>query len=100
METMQIPSFGWSNPAAATQQSASSQRLGPAYVPHPGSAIAAPQEATAAGDRDANERYEGPDSQSQHSDPSPQPPPSEEGPIQLLELPADDGVDSSFETLG
>jgi hypothetical protein len=95
---MQITSSNWQNPAAHAQQSASHAR-----TPHttttpttPGG-VNALEHAAKAGDRDANERYDGP--------PGHEPKPStanenEPNPYNMASLPANDGEQHELDLQG
>lgn len=95
---MQITSSNWQNPAAHAQQSASHTRTPHATTsPQSGGGVDALEHAAKTGDRDANERYDGPPGQS--SAPS-APDEDEQTRATLLSLPADDGQQPELDIRG
>ncbi|XZE44309.1 hypothetical protein SH467x_003910 [Pirellulaceae bacterium SH467] len=98
---MQIFPANWSNPAAATQQALQHPRGSTApHSPPSSPAISDVGKAEKTGDRDADERYDGPMAG------YPKPPSSGEqeaespSPQLELSLPADSGEESKFDVLG
>ena len=99
---MQIPPAGWANPAAHTQQGLSNQRSStPATVESTAKQLNPVEQSQKAGDRDANERYDGPmphqreEGQNQTSDQTPL-----DTSADCLHLPADDGEISQLDISG
>ncbi|MCE3017367.1 MAG: hypothetical protein ACK56W_11085 [Pirellula sp.] len=95
---MQIPSSNWPNPAAHALQTASHAR-----TPHSTTTQNTPtgvnalEHAEKTGDRDANERYDGPPgNERKHSAPRE----NETNPIALASLPADDGEQHELDIQG
>jgi hypothetical protein len=97
---MQIqPSNSWTNPAALTQQSLSDNKHAAAATHHSTEphAVERLENAEKTGDRDANERYDGPDSQSNGSSNQRETSGSES----MLSLPAiDDQPESTLDLRG
>ncbi|MCU0712482.1 MAG: hypothetical protein MUC43_10525 [Pirellula sp.] len=99
---MQIPPAGWSNPAAHTQQGLSNQRSStPATAESTAQQLNPVEQSQKTGDRDANERYDGPmphqtgEEQKQTSDDTPHDLSGD-----CLHLPADDGETSQLDISG
>lgn len=98
---MQIFPANWSNPAAATQQALQHPR-GSAASNSPPSTPAIPDvgKTEKSGDRDADERYDGPMA-GHPKQPSPgEQAPESPSPQHELSLPADSGEESKFDVLG
>lgn len=99
---MQIPPAGWANPAAHTQQGMSNQRSStPTTAESTSKQLTPVEQSQKTGDRDANERYDGPmphqteEGQKQTSDETPQ-----DSSADCLHLPADDGETSQLDISG
>ncbi|XZE22536.1 hypothetical protein SH449x_002466 [Pirellulaceae bacterium SH449] len=96
---MQVPPAGWANPAAHAQQSLSSQRTSSASTSESASKTVSPiEQSQKAGDRDANERYDGP--MQHHADKEADQQPAAEDTAtgsDSLHLPADDGETSQLD---
>jgi hypothetical protein len=96
---MQVPSSSWANPAAHSQQGLGVQRVSSTTsTATTSNAVNQLEQSTKAGDRDANERYEGPT-----GEPKGSPPPkdvADANPHDILELPADDGMEHSLDLKG
>ncbi|MFN7292977.1 MAG: hypothetical protein ACK5YR_17595 [Pirellula sp.] len=99
---MQVPPAGWANPAAHTQQGMSNQRSSTVTTAESTAKQLNPiEQSQKTGDRDANERYDGPmphqagQEQKQSSDETPQ-----DSSGDCLHLPADDGETSVLDISG
>lgn len=98
---MQVLPPNWSNPAAATQQAMQHPRAASnTSNPPSGPAIPDVGKAEKTGDRDANERYDGPMAGNPRSESDETPPLSEELHHPDLLLPADMGEESKLDLLG
>ena len=95
---MQITSSNWQNPAAHALQSASHARAPHATTtPTTPTGVNSLEHAEKTGDRDANERYDGPPGQ------EPKQPITDENeanPLALASLPADDGEQHELDIQG
>lgn len=99
---MQIPPAGWANPAAHTQQGLSSQRSNtPATTDSTTRQLNPVEQSQKAGDRDANERYDGPmDHKDSEERKNSQGESSHDSTQDRLHLPADDGEGSQLDISG
>lgn len=99
---MQIQPTGWTNPAAQSQQVNFGQRASVVSSPATAENIGALEESNRTGDRDANERYEGPppDQQNQGRSKEEEPELSSNSNLRMTDLPADDGFERGFDIVG
>lgn len=98
---MQVLPPNWSNPAAATQQAMQHPRAASNASSSPSTpAIPDVGKAEKAGDRDANERYDGPMTGKPRAEPEETQPSSDEMHHPDLLLPADMGEESKLDLLG
>jgi hypothetical protein len=99
---MQIPPAGWANPAAHTQQGLSNQRSStPTTADSASGQINPVEHSQKTGDRDANERYDGPmdhNADEQRNNSRDETPHDSIG--DCLHLPADDGETSKLDISG
>lgn len=96
---MQVPPAGWTNPAAHAQQGLSTQRASTSSTSETASKTVSPiEQSQKTGDRDANERYDGPMPQHAEKDADPKPGAEDTEPGgDSLDLPADDGEISQLD---
>lgn len=103
MQISSVNGGAWVNPAAQNQQAAA-DRSGVHAAPQTNNSTEALnplEESSKTQDRDANERYEGSNSDRRKSPPEPQAPAPAPESASILSLPADDNsLDSTLDLLG
>ncbi len=99
---MQIPPTSWTNPAAATQQAIHTQKPSATSSGPPGAHanVAGVENSQKTGDRDADERYDGPEQRHGEGEEKKHPSQDPHAPLSATDLPADDGEISTLDLRG